>query len=196
VILNVPNLVTLSRIILIPLLIGIYYTPDGFLSREAQNIIATSVFILAGITDWLDGYLARRLNQMSAFGAFLDPVADKLIVVAALVVLLHLEPPRVHAFVALIIIGREIAISALREWMAEIGKRGKVKVSKLAKLKTILQIVGLSCMLFRWNLPVLPGISLPVFEIGFVLTIIAAALTLISAVSYLRAAWPDLRGHA
>ncbi|HET9472262.1 MAG TPA: hypothetical protein VFO82_00110, partial [Steroidobacteraceae bacterium] len=91
--------------------------------------------------------------------------------------------------------GREIAISALREWMAEIGQRGKVRVSKLAKLKTILQIVGLSCMLFRWNLPIFPGVSLPVFEIGFTLTIVAAALTLISAVSYLRAAWPDLRGH-
>ena len=96
---------------------------------------------------------------------------------------------------SIIIIGREIAISALREWMAEIGQLGKVKVSKLAKLKTILQIVGLSCMLFRWNLPILPGVALPIFEIGFVLTIVAAALTLISAVSYLRAAWPDLRGH-
>ena len=97
---------------------------------------------------------------------------------------------------SIVIIGREIAISALREWMAEIGQRGKVKVSNLAKLKTIVQIVGLSCMLFRWNLPILPGVSLPVFEIGFALTIIAAALTLISAVSYLRAAWPELRGSS
>jgi CDP-diacylglycerol--glycerol-3-phosphate 3-phosphatidyltransferase len=96
---------------------------------------------------------------------------------------------------AIVIIGREIAISALREWMAEIGQRGKVKVSQLAKLKTILQIVGLSCMLYRWDLPIFPGFALPVFQIGFVLTIVAAVLTLTSAVSYLRAAWPDLRGH-
>src|SRR3970040_2464140 len=111
--LNVPNLVTLSRIILIPLLIGIYYAP--WFSDETKNITATAVFILAGITDWLDGYLARRLNQMSAFGAFLDPVADKLIVVAALLALLYLK--RVDVIVALIIVGSEIAISALREWM-------------------------------------------------------------------------------
>jgi CDP-diacylglycerol--glycerol-3-phosphate 3-phosphatidyltransferase len=98
---------------------------------------------------------------------------------------------------AIVIIGREIAISALREWMAEIGKRGKVKVSGMGKLKTILQIVGLSCMLFRWNLPIIPGIfELPVFEIGLVLTVVAAVLTLMSAISYLRAAWPDLKGHA
>jgi CDP-diacylglycerol--glycerol-3-phosphate 3-phosphatidyltransferase len=97
---------------------------------------------------------------------------------------------------SVVIIGREIAISALREWMAEIGQRGKVKVSALGKYKTILQIVGLSCMLFRWNLPILPGFSLPVFEIGLVLTVVAAALTLISAIAYLRAAWPDLRGNA
>ena len=114
--LNVPNLVTLSRIILIPLLIGIYYLPDPWLSWEGKNIVSTAVFICAGISDWLDGYLARRLNQTSAFGAFLDPVADKLIVVAALLVVLYLG--RVDMLVALIIIGREIAISALRVWMA------------------------------------------------------------------------------
>jgi phosphatidylglycerophosphate synthase len=110
-----------------------------------------------------------------------------------------LRPESVRATLVLcsiVIIGREIAISALREWMAEIGKRGKVKVSQLAKYKTILQITGLSCMLFRWNLPIVPGVSLPVFEIGFVLTIVAAVLTLLSAISYLRAAWPDLRGHS
>jgi phosphatidylglycerophosphate synthase len=216
--LNVPNLVTLSRIILIPLLIGIYYLPQDWLSEDAKNITATAVFIFAGITDWLDGYLARKLNQMSAFGAFLDPVADKLIVAVALVLLVSkemlpivvpgiegidggratLRPESVHfvlVLCAIIIIGREIAISALREWMAEIGKRGTVKVSQLAKYKTIVQITGLSCMLFRWSLPIVPGLTIPVFEVGFVLTIIAAALTLISAISYLRAAWPDLRGH-
>src|SRR5689334_15791464 len=112
---NVPNLLTMSRIILIPLIIGLYYVPADLLSMEAKNQAATAVFIVAAVTDWLDGYLARRLNQMSAFGAFLDPVADKLIVVGALVVLLQLD--RVDALVALIVIGREIAISALREWM-------------------------------------------------------------------------------
>jgi len=189
VILNTPNLVTLSRIILIPILIGVYYTPDGWLTREAQNAIGTSVFIFAGITDWLDGYLARKLNQMSAFGAFLDPVADKLIVVAALVVLLHLEPPRVHAFVALIIIGREIAISALREWMSEIGARHKMQVSGVAKFKTIVQITGLSMMLFHEDI-----LGLPVYEFGLVLTVLAAVLTLWSMIAYLVAAAPELRG--
>jgi phosphatidylglycerophosphate synthase len=159
------------------------------------------------------------MKLTSRLGAFLDPVADKLIVAVALVLLVSkempviivpglegidgghatLRPESVRAILVLcsiVIIGREIAISALREWMAEIGQRGKVKVSQLAKLKTILQIVGLSCMLFRWDLPVWPGFALPVFQIGFVLTIVAAVLTLLSAVSYLRAAWPDLRGHS
>jgi CDP-diacylglycerol--glycerol-3-phosphate 3-phosphatidyltransferase/cardiolipin synthase len=185
VILNVPNLVTLSRIILIPLLIGIYYTPDGFLSREAQNIIATSVFILAGITDWLDGYLARRLNQMSAFGAFLDPVADKLIVVAALVVLLHLEPPRVHAFVALIIIGREIAISALREWMAKVGQAKSVAVAFIGKLKTVSQMVAIPLLLFHDRL-----LGLDCQWLGTILINVAAVLTVISMLYYLRKALP------
>jgi phosphatidylglycerophosphate synthase len=159
------------------------------------------------------------MGQTSRLGAFLDPVADKLIVAVALVLLVSKEMPPiiipgleaidggratlreasvkvVLVLCSIVIIGREIAISALREWMAEIGQRGKVKVSQLAKLKTIVQIVGLSCMLFRWNLPILPGISLPVFEIGFVLTVVAAVLTLVSAVSYMRAAWPDMRGHS
>jgi phosphatidylglycerophosphate synthase len=159
------------------------------------------------------------MNQTSRLGAFLDPVADKLIVAVALVLLVSkempviivpglegmdgghatLRPESVRAILVLcsiVIIGREIAISALREWMAEIGKRGKVKVSQLAKYKTILQIVGLSCMLFRWNLTLLPGFTLPIFEIGLVLTVVAAVLTLVSAISYLRAAWPDLHGHS
>jgi phosphatidylglycerophosphate synthase len=169
--------------------------------------------------DSLDGYFARRMGQTSRLGAFLDPVADKLIVAVALVLLLSKEMPMIIVpglegmdgaratlraetvqvilvLCSIVIIGREIAISALREWMAEIGQRGKVKVSQLAKYKTILQIVGLSCMLFRWNLTILPGVSLPIFEIGLVLTVIAAFLTLISAISYLRAAWPEMRGHS
>jgi CDP-diacylglycerol---glycerol-3-phosphate 3-phosphatidyltransferase len=185
VILNTPNLVTLSRIILIPVLIGVYYTPDGWLTREAQNVIGTSVFILAGITDWLDGYLARRLNQMSAFGAFLDPVADKLIVVAALVVLLHLEPPRVHAFVALIIIGREIAISALREWMAKVGQAKSVAVAFVGKLKTVSQMVAIPLLLFHDRL-----LGLDCQWLGTILINVAAVLTVISMLYYLRKALP------
>ena len=184
-ILNTPNLVTLSRIVLISILIGVYYTPEGWLTRETQNIIGTSVFILAGITDWLDGYLARRLNQMSAFGAFLDPVADKLIVVAALVVLLHLEPPRVHAFVALIIIGREIAISALREWMAKVGQAKSVAVAFVGKLKTVSQMVAIPLLLFHEHL-----LGLDCQWLGTILINVAALLTVISMLYYLRKALP------
>jgi CDP-diacylglycerol---glycerol-3-phosphate 3-phosphatidyltransferase len=210
---NLPNTLTWLRIFAIPLVVILFYLPNSWADPAAGLL-----FAVAGITDSLDGYLARRMGQTSRLGAFLDPVADKLIVAVALVLLVSKEMPPIvvpglegldggHATLrqesvkvilvlcSIVIIGREIAISALREWMAEIGQRGKVKVSKLAKLKTIMQIVGLSCMLFRWNLPILPGVALPIFEIGFVLTIVAAVLTLISAVSYLRAAWPDLRGH-
>ena len=190
-ILNTPNLVTLSRIILIPILIGVYYTPDGWLTREAQNAIGTSVFIFAGITDWLDGYLARKLNQMSAFGAFLDPVADKLIVVAALVVLLHLEPPRVHAFVALIIIGREIAISALREWMAQIGASRSVAVHMVGKVKTVVQMIAIPFLLYHGMLFGLIDTQLW----GTVLIIVSAILTIWSMVYYLQKALPEIRAR-
>ncbi|HEV7607400.1 MAG TPA: CDP-alcohol phosphatidyltransferase family protein [Steroidobacteraceae bacterium] len=211
---NLPNTLTWLRIFAIPLVIVLFYLPFRWADPAAGLL-----FALAGITDSLDGYFARRMGQTSRLGAFLDPVADKLIVAVALVLLVSKEMPMiivpglegldgdratlravsVRAILVLcsvVIIGREIAISALREWMAEIGQRGKVKVSQLAKYKTILQIVGLSCMLFRWNLPILPGFALPIFEIGLVLTVIAAFLTLLSAISYLRAAWPDLRGSA
>jgi cardiolipin synthase len=182
---TVPNLITLSRIILIPLLIGIFYLPDDWLSDESKNITATAIFILAGITDWLDGYLARKLNQMSAFGAFLDPVADKLIVVAALVVLLHLEPPRVHAFVALIIIGREIAISALREWMAKVGQAKSVAVAFVGKLKTVAQMIAIPLLLFRDRL-----LGLDCLFLGTILINVAAVLTVVSMLYYLRKALP------
>ena len=183
--LNIPNLITLSRIILIPLLIGIFYLPDYWLTDETKNITATAIFILAGITDWLDGYLARRLNQMSAFGAFLDPVADKLIVVAALVVLLHLEPPRVHAFVALIIIGREIAISALREWMAKVGQAKSVAVAFVGKLKTVAQMIAIPLLLYRERL-----FGLDCLFLGTILINVAAVLTVVSMLYYLRKALP------
>jgi phosphatidylglycerophosphate synthase len=212
---NLPNTLTWLRIFAIPLVILLFYLPFKWADPAAGLL-----FALAGITDSLDGYLARRMGQTSRLGAFLDPVADKLIVAVALVLLVSKEMPpiivpgietldgglatlraeSVRAILvlsAIVIIGREIAISALREWMAEIGKRGKVKVSGMGKLKTIVQIVGLSCMLFRWNLPVIPGVfELPIFEIGLVLTVAAAILTLSSAITYLRAAWPDLKGHS
>jgi CDP-diacylglycerol--glycerol-3-phosphate 3-phosphatidyltransferase len=182
--LNVPNLVTLSRIILIPLLIGLYYLPDSVLSLEAKNIASTAVFILAAITDWLDGYLARRLNQISAFGAFLDPVADKLIVVGALVVLLHLG--RVDALVALIIIGREIAISALREWMAKVGQAASVAVAFVGKLKTLGQMVAIPLLLYNdWLFGVVNCHLL-----GTILINVAAVLTVMSMLYYLRKALP------
>jgi CDP-diacylglycerol--glycerol-3-phosphate 3-phosphatidyltransferase len=182
--LNIPNLVTLSRIILIPLLIGIYYVPQDWLSEESKNVTATVVFILAGITDWLDGYLARRLNQMSAFGAFLDPVADKLIVVGALVVLLQLG--RVDALVALIIIGREIAISALREWMAKVGQAKSVAVAFIGKLKTVGQMIAIPLLLFH---DPLFG-ALDCQWLGTVLINVAAVLTVVSMLYYLRKALP------
>ena len=178
---NVPNLVTLSRIILIPLLIGIYYMP---FSEETQNIAATTVFIFAGITDWLDGYLARRLNQMSAFGAFLDPVADKLIVAAALLALLYLN--RVDMSVALIIIGREIAISALREWMAKVGQAKSVAVAFIGKLKTVSQMIAIPLLLYHDPLFGLVDCQ----WLGTVLINIAAVLTVASMLYYLRKALP------
>jgi cardiolipin synthase len=183
-VLNVPNIVTLSRIILIPLIIGLYYLPDEWLSGYEKNVAATSVFILAGITDWLDGYLARRLNQMSAFGAFLDPVADKLIVVGALVVLLHLG--RVDMLVALIIIGREIAISALREWMAKVGQAKSIAVAFIGKLKTVSQMVAIPLLLYFDELFGLVDCQ----WLGTILINVAAVLTVASMLYYLRKALP------
>jgi CDP-diacylglycerol--glycerol-3-phosphate 3-phosphatidyltransferase len=185
ILLNTPNLITLSRIILIPLLIGIFYLPDSAMSGQSKNVTATVIFIFAGITDWLDGYLARRLNQMSAFGAFLDPVADKLIVAGALVVLLHLEPPRVDAMVALIIIGREIAISALREWMAKVGQAKSVAVAFIGKLKTVSQMVAIPLLLFHDRL-----LGLDCLWLGTILINVAAVLTVASMLYYLRQALP------
>ena len=181
--LNLPNFVTLSRIILIPLLIGIYYLPEQWLTDEGKNITATAVFIFAGITDWLDGYLARRLNQMSAFGAFLDPVADKLIVVSALLALLYLN--RVDMIVALIIVGREIAISALREWMAKVGQAKSVAVAFIGKLKTVAQMVAIPLLLFHDEL-----LGLDCQWLGTVLINVAAVLTVVSMLYYLRKALP------
>ncbi|MBI3371681.1 MAG: CDP-diacylglycerol--glycerol-3-phosphate 3-phosphatidyltransferase [Betaproteobacteria bacterium] len=189
--LNAPNLVTLLRILLIPLVVGVFYVPDGLLSFQGKNIAATTIFIVAALTDWLDGWLARKLNQMSAFGAFLDPVADKLMVAGALVVLLQLE--RVDALVALIIIGREIAISALREWMARIGQSKSVAVATVGKLKTISQMIAIPLLLYHDSLFFA---WLNCQALGTVLINIAAVLTVISMLYYLRKALPLARTGA
>jgi cardiolipin synthase (CMP-forming) len=180
---NIPNAVTLSRIILIPLIIGLYYLPAESVSLGTKNTAATAVFVLAAVTDWLDGYLARKLNQMSAFGAFLDPVADKLIVVGALIVLLQLE--RVESLVGFIIIGREIAISALREWMAKVGQAKSVAVAMVGKLKTVSQMIAIPLLLFHDRL-----LGIDCLALGTVLINVAAVLTVASMLYYLRKALP------
>jgi CDP-diacylglycerol--glycerol-3-phosphate 3-phosphatidyltransferase len=186
--LNLPNLITLLRIVLIPLIVGVFYLPDAWLSESGKNFAATAIFIVAAITDWLDGYLARKLNQMSAFGAFFDPVADKLVVIGALVILLYLN--RVDMVVALIIIGREIAISALREWMAQLGQARSVAVAFLGKLKTVLQMVAIPLLLYE---DPLLGI-VDAHGLGTVLIYVAAVLTVVSMLYYLRKALPLMRG--
>ena len=180
---NLPNALTWARIAAIPLIVLLFYMPYPWADPAAGLLFAA-----AGITDSLDGYFARRLGQISRLGAFLDPVADKLIVAVALVLLVSRDPRALIVLTAAVIIGREITISALREWMAEIGARRKVAVSQLGKYKTILQITGLSMMLYR-----VPLFGLPTYQIGVWLTEIAAAATLMSMVAYLRAAWPELK---
>jgi CDP-diacylglycerol--glycerol-3-phosphate 3-phosphatidyltransferase len=177
--LNVPVTLTLLRIALIPLFVLVFYMPYAW-----ANPASAIVFLLAGITDWLDGYLARRWGQMSAFGAFLDPVADKLMVAAALVMLVAKHGSAWLAIPAIVIVGREIAVSALREFMAEMGQRGIVAVSYLAKVKTTCQIVALLLLLYQQ-----PLFGLPTHVIGLVLIYVAAGLTLWSMSIYLRAAW-------
>ena len=185
IVLNIPNVITLSRIILIPLIIGLYYLPYDWLSDHGKNVAATVVFVLAAATDWLDGYLARRLNQMSAFGEFLDPVADKLIVAGALIILVYLQ--RVDMLVALIIIGREIGISALREWMAKVGQAKSVAVAFIGKLKTVSQMIAIPLLLYHEDLI----LGLPDAQwLGTVLINIAAVLTVASMLYYLRKALP------
>ena len=184
---NLPNALTWLRILMIPAIIALFY----LLPYPWADPAACAAFALAGITDTLDGYYARKLGQTSRLGAFLDPVADKLIVAAALVLIVSKDPRWFVVIVAVVIIGREIAVSALREWMAEIGARSRMKVTVLAKYKTIMQIVGLSLLLFRQNL-----FGIPTYRLGLVLTAVAAVLTLWSMIQYLRVAWPELRGSA
>jgi len=177
-----PLFLTLMRIGLMPVLVLFFYLPYSW-----SSLVTASIFILAAITDWLDGYLARRMGLMSSFGAFLDPVADKLMVATALVLLVSRNPAILFTLSAAIIIGREIAISSLREWMAEMGKRGQVKVSGLGKLKTIFQMTAISFLLFEQDL-----LGIPISLIGLILLYLAAALTLWSMWIYLHAAWPTM----
>jgi len=180
---NIPNLLTWLRILLIPLVVGVFYTPDAWLDATAKNQLATFMFVLAAVTDWLDGWLARKLDQQSAFGAFLDPVADKLMVAAALVILVQLG--RCDSIIALVIIGREIAISALREWMAQIGRARSVAVNALGKIKTIAQMIAIPLLLFHDDF-------MGLFEarvLGEWFIWAAALLTLVSMVWYIKAAF-------
>jgi CDP-diacylglycerol--glycerol-3-phosphate 3-phosphatidyltransferase len=183
---NLPNTLTWLRIALIPLFVAVFYLPDGWVPKHAINLTAAILFLLASVTDWLDGWLARRLNQMSAFGAFLDPVADKLMVAAALIVLVDLDRAGIAA--SLIIIGREIAISALREWMAKEGQSKSVAVSYIGKLKTTAQMIAITLLLYHD-----PLAGLLTQWLGRWLLDIAAFLTLWSMAHYLLMAWKSLR---
>ena len=188
---NVPNILTVLRIALIPVFVGIFYLPHnlfalGMHPTHTLNVAAASVFALASFTDWLDGYWARKFNQTSSFGAFLDPVADKLMVAAALIVLV--EFGRVGAVVSLIIIGREIAISALREWMAGLGKSSSVGVAVIGKVKTAAQMLAIFLLLYWDNIA---GYNTQL--VGHVLIVFAAFLTLLSMAYYLKAAWPIIK---
>jgi CDP-diacylglycerol--glycerol-3-phosphate 3-phosphatidyltransferase len=188
---NLPNALTWFRVMAIPLVVAVFFGTELFGWHEAwARPAAGLLFGLAGITDYFDGYLARRLGLTSNFGAFLDPVADKLIVSTALVLLVQADPQITLALVAAIIIGREITVSALREWMSQIGARAHVAVSIFGKWKTTLQIIGISFMLYRE-----PLLELPTYRIGEWLVYVAAALTIWSMVDYLRAAGPALRAN-
>ncbi|MGO4549682.1 CDP-diacylglycerol--glycerol-3-phosphate 3-phosphatidyltransferase [Lysobacter sp. 2RAF19] len=183
---TVPTWLTIARIVMIPVLVLVFYLPYKW-----TNFAAAFVFAFASLTDWLDGWIARRWNQYSAFGAFLDPVADKLMVATALFLIVQSHPTRWMALWAAVIVGREIAVSALREWMAEIGQRKKVAVASIGKIKTIVQMVAVTLLLYHE-----PLLGIRVFTIGEWMLAAAALLTLWSGFEYLRAAWPALREQA
>jgi len=187
---NLPTWLTLFRVLLLPVMVVVFYLPF-----RGANLTAAIVFVLAGVTDWLDGYLARRMNLTSAFGAFLDPVADKLMVAVTLFLLVQSHPGGwqgvLMAVTASVIVGREISVSALREWMAQIGARSKVKVAFLGKLKTAMQMVALVVLLLQKDAE-----TLRLYHIGEALLVIAGVLTIWSGLDYLRAAWPSLRGDS
>lgn len=187
---TIPTIMTWTRIFAIPLIVGVFYLPESAASAVEKNWIATVMFVVFAATDWLDGYLARKLNQTSSFGAFLDPVADKFLVCACVLVLVHLQ--RADVFVALIIVGREIAISALREWMAQIGASKSVAVHMIGKLKTVSQMVAIPFLLFD-------GVLFGLIDThlwGVWLIWAAAVLTIWSMVYYLQKALPEIRARA
>jgi CDP-diacylglycerol---glycerol-3-phosphate 3-phosphatidyltransferase len=189
--LTIPNMLTLFRIILVPILVITFYLPF-----KGANLVAAVMFAVGAITDWLDGWIARRFGQMSAFGAFLDPVADKLTVTVTLFLLVQADPSPLMAVICAVIVGREITISALREWMAHIGERSKVNVAVLGKFKTILQMVAIVILLWRQPIDALNhlfDLKFQLYEFGQVLLGIAAILTIWSAVLYLHAAWPVIK---
>ena len=181
--LTIPTMLTLFRIFLIPVMVLFFYLPYGW-----SNFAAALVFALGAVTDWLDGWIARRYGMYSAFGAFLDPVADKLSVTVALFLIVQGHPTILMALLAAVIVGREITISALREWMAELGENRRVRVAAIGKVKTIMQMLALVALLYGE-----PWLGIPVFAIGEVLLAIAAVLTLWSGFAYLRAAWPAMQ---
>ena len=188
-ILNIPNILTMARIGLIPVFLLIAYWPpaigiEAHQGGMTRHLILTAIFVLAAVTDWVDGYLARTLNQTSAFGRFLDPVADKLMVAAALIVLVQWQPSMSMAFAAIVIISREITVSALREWMAELGARTNVAVSTVGKYKTAFQMIAISVFLLNWQ---------PLEMWAYALLYTAVILTLWSMFIYLKAAWPYLK---
>ena len=185
--LNIPILLTWLRVALIPLVVGVFYLPDAWLSPFEKGVASTAIFVVAAITDWFDGFLARRWNETSAFGAFLDPVADKLMVAGALIELVHLN--RVGTLIAFIIIGREIAISALREWMAQLGASKSVAVHSLGKIKTTAQMIAIPMLLYYDSLFGLVDTRF----LGQILLVVAAVLTVWSMFYYLRRAWPMIK---
>jgi cardiolipin synthase (CMP-forming) len=188
--LTIPTIMTWARIAAIPFIVAVFYLPDTFMNVAEKNLATTVMFVLFALTDWLDGYLARKLNQTSSFGAFLDPVADKFLVCACVLVLVHLG--RTDVFVALIIIGREIAISALREWMAQIGASKSVAVHMIGKVKTVVQMVAIPFLLFDGLL--FGFVDTHKWGVGLIW--VAAVLTVWSMVYYLQKALPEIRARA
>ncbi len=187
--LTLPTILTLFRIALLPVIVVVFYLPEYFpATRSWSNLAAAGIFIAAAITDWLDGWIARRYNMSSAFGAFLDPVADKLMVAVALFLIVQQNPSALMAVASAVIVGREISISALREWMAELGKRAAVGVAWVGKFKTAMQIVAIVVCLHQRDFP-----ELRLYRIGEGLLVVAAVLTIWSAIVYVRAAWPIMR---
>ncbi|TAN03514.1 MAG: CDP-diacylglycerol--glycerol-3-phosphate 3-phosphatidyltransferase [Rhodanobacteraceae bacterium] len=189
---NLPTWLTLFRVLLLPVMVVVFYSHDAIpmIPLRAANIAAVVVFALASVTDWLDGWIARRWHMESAFGAFLDPVADKLMIAVTLFILVQAHPTALLAVTSAVIVGREITVSALREWMAFVGERGRVKVQWIGKLKTVMQIVAILILLWERDKD---ATLLRAWYAGEVLLVIAAILTIWSGLAYLRAAWPVLK---